>query len=372
MKIISLPKKFTTLFIFINLYFIHLIVIKTLCKIFQHNYSFRTYTFPILSITTLSSLTQISFLLSIRFYSLIYFISSIYLGVLVNSFFFGILYRIIDKMHKINFFLGILLVIIFPISLSFYGVFHARKIYIKEYFFNFEKKKNIIKKSIKIVHLSDVHLGAIYKKFWFDRIVEKIIKIDPEIIVITGDLFDSSFFPNLSMFESINKIKKPILFVTGNHENVIGKNSILKIIDLTGIIHIGENINPFIYNEINFFGIDYDENFFNKISEINNKIKNDKINNNNNKINILLCHIPYVTVKELNEYNEIDLMLCGHTLGGQFFPLNFGIYLFNKCFVGVYKYLNKYIFVNQGCGTFLFPMRIGSDNEISVINIQNN
>ena len=200
MKII--PKKLTTLIIFIILYFIHLIVINTLCKIFKHNYSFRTYTFPILSITTLSSLTQISFLLSIRFYSLIYYISSIYLGILVNSFFFGILYRILDKIYKINFFLGILLVIFFPVFLSFYGIFHARKIYVKEYFFNFYNKNN--KKSVKIVHLSDVHLGAIYKNFWVEKIVDEIIKINPEIIVITGDFFDSSFFPNLSMFESIN------------------------------------------------------------------------------------------------------------------------------------------------------------------------
>ena len=98
MKII--PKKLTTLIIFIILYFIHLIVINTLCKIFKHNYSFRTYTFPILSITTLSSLTQISFLLSIRFYSLIYYISSIYLGILVNSFFLELFIEFLIKFIK--------------------------------------------------------------------------------------------------------------------------------------------------------------------------------------------------------------------------------------------------------------------------------
>ena len=383
MKAISIPKILTKLLIFLILYFIHLIVINTLCKIFEHKYSFRTYTFPILSISTLSSLTQTSFLLSIRFYSLIYFISSCYLGILVNSFYFGILYRIINKIYKINFFFGIILVIFFPIFLSIFGIINARKIFIKEYYFNFNDKKFVSNSKIKIIHLSDIHLGAIYKNFWFEKIIEKIIKIDFDIIVITGDLFDSSFYPNLSMFNSINKIKKPILFITGNHEDVIGKNNILKLIDLTGIIHIGDNINPFIYNDFNFFGIDYDENFFCKIEEINNKIKN---NNNNNfennknknsennriKINILLSHIPYVNAKELNNYDEIDLMLCGHTLGGQFFPLSVGIYFFNKCFVGVYKYLNKYVFVNQGCGTFLFPMRIGSNNEISIINVSKN
>ena len=147
MKII--PKKLTTLIIFIILYFIHLIVINTLCKIFKHNYSFRTYTFPILSITTLSSLTQISFLLSIRFYSLIYYISSIYLGILVNSFFFGIVYRIFDKIHKINnFFLGSFLVIFLPVFLVFMEFFMREKFMLKNIFLIFRRK--IIKKILKL------------------------------------------------------------------------------------------------------------------------------------------------------------------------------------------------------------------------------
>ena len=71
----------------------------------------------------------------------------------------------------------------------------------------------------------------------------------------------------------------------------------------------------------------------------------------------------------MNPY-EIDLVLCGHTHGGQTFPFNVMTYVNGKLYKGLYEYLNRYVYVSSGLGTALIPMRIGSKSVISIIKIE--
>ena len=84
-------------------------------------------------------------------------------------------------------------------------------------------------------------------------------------------------------------------------------------------------------------------------------------------INILLYHIPNVSLKDLNEVG-IYLMLAGHTHGGQIFPFTILAWLGNKYFTGLYNNDNKnYIFVSSGYGTALCPMRFFTKKMIGII-----
>ena len=118
----------------------------------------------------------------------------------------------------------------------------------------------------------------------------------------------------------------------------------------------------FFFNGINFYGIDYDYNIIERLKEF--EIKKD-----DNNINLLLSHVPNLNPKDLNLFN-LDIFLCGHTHGGQNFPLHLFSYFSSKCFKGLYKFIDKYVFVSSGVGTSLFPMRIGSCSTIHVISVQ--
>ena len=76
--------------IFSGLYYSNFFVVKTICKVFDHKYSVKTYTFPILAIITLSIGTQTSYMMGKKYYTITYYISVTYLGILVNFFLFGI------------------------------------------------------------------------------------------------------------------------------------------------------------------------------------------------------------------------------------------------------------------------------------------
>ena len=135
------------------------------------------------------------------------------------------------------------------------------------------------------------------------------------------------------------------------------------------VIKIGiTNVNIFETKEdkcINFIGIDYE--YKDAIKRVKNIINKNSIQND---INVLLYHIPNISLQDLNEAG-IFLMLAGHTHGGQIFPFTVLAWLGNKYFTGLYNNNNKnYIFVSSGYGTALTPMRFFSKKMIGIIEIK--
>ena len=83
-----------------------------------------------------------------------------------------------------------------------------------------------------------------------------------------------------------------------------------------------------------------------------------------------MLHNP-VGVEYINQ-QRVDLVLSGHTHAGQVFPATFiakFVFPYNK---GLHKYKNTYIYVSQGAGTFILPMRLGTFNEITLIRLTRN
>lgn len=84
---------------------------------------------------------------------------------------------------------------------------------------------------------------------------------------------------------------------------------------------------------------------------------------------ILLAHQPWAAYQAVNQYNDIDLILSGHTHGGQFFPMHIPIYFYNPFFAGLYKEKETFIYVSSGTYYYSVPLRIGSTPEITVLTL---
>jgi putative phosphoesterase len=81
---------------------------------------------------------------------------------------------------------------------------------------------------MKIAHISDTHFPQIIKES-FDRTIEKINNSDIEFVIHTGDLVDRGYLREYEeAIQSFSKLKKPIIFVPGNHD---GKNVGLKLFE---------------------------------------------------------------------------------------------------------------------------------------------
>ncbi len=242
--------------------------------------------------------------------------------------------------------------IFYIILISIVAFFNATNINLKK--ISLKSKK--IKKKTKVVFFSDVHLGSNSKKHLL-KIFKKVSSINCDLVLIGGDLYDSSQF-DLNELKIFKKIGKPILYVTGNHEfylkNAAQKLSYLKNYNLNVIDN-----KPYLYQNLNIIGIGDNQ-------KLKFKERTIKKLYSKNKFNLILIHKPEIWKKL---HKKIDLMLAGHTHNGQIFPFNFIVKTKFRNIYGLFQKKNSYLYTSSGSGCWGPKMRLGSVNEILEITI---
>lgn len=227
-----------------------------------------------------------------------------------------------------------------------------------------------LKKDFKIVQLSDIHIGGLIDKKFIKDMVTKVNALNADLVVITGDLIDIKIkFAKKAINELANlKSNYGTFFITGNHEFFHDIDEILNELKLNNInildnksIYIGEKNMGFNLIGVNdLFGYRIGK----YMPDINKAISQcDK-----NSPSILLAHQP-LFVEEAQNF-DIDLMLSGHTHGGQLYPFRFLVQLQQPYVAGYYKHNDKLqVYVNRGTGYWGPPMRLGAVSEITLLNI---
>ena len=211
----------------------------------------------------------------------------------------------------------------------------------------------------KIIHLSDLHAQSFGENQ--QHLVTRINKFKPDIIAITGDLFDSSYDDEVSftLIEQLNHY--PIYFVTGNHEAWINQYDKLeqRLLELGVHILRNESISLEINNQnIELIGID-DPAF--GVSVDNNLTKTLKTTATDS-YKILLSHRPetfetYVT-------SGVNLVLSGHAHGGQFrLPVIGGLVAPDQGFFpefeeGIHTKHQTTMVISRGLGNSIIPQRL--------------
>ena len=234
------------------------------------------------------------------------------------------------------------------------------------------KIKNL-KKPYKIVQISDVHIGGLIDKNFIKDLVNKINILNADVVVITGDLVDTKLEFAKAALDELKNIKSNFgtYFIVGNHEYFHGVKPIIDYVNSLGIKTL-ENENVYIGEEdfgFNLAGV-YDRFGFrygSYIPDINKALENCKTSPI-----VLLAHQPkYLKdLEDLENTKNIDLVLCGHTHGGQIFPFNFLVKLEQPYVKGLHRHNEiTQVYVNKGTGFWGPPMRLGASSEISILNI---
>jgi predicted MPP superfamily phosphohydrolase len=267
-----------------------------------------------------------------------------------------------------------------------YGVWNAFHPVVKKLEIEFENLPNTWKNKT-IVQLSDIHLGHFYGRAHLKRLVQKVNALDPELIFITGDLFDgmagdiSGFADGLRRFNA----RRGVYFITGNHEHYIGLDRALRVLGQT---HINVLHNEVIaIDGLQIIGISYPG--IRGASQIQGLAKTGPTPAGR-RPRIMLFHTPtnisppkgdgldrhFATywVPDTNfsaaQNLGVDLQLSGHTHAGQIFPFGYLTKLLYKGFDhGIQKLEGFTIHTTSGVGTWGPPMRTGNRPEIVVINL---
>ena len=304
----------------------------------------------------------------------IYFLLSLPIGVIFLLFCTTVIYEIISHLPKISkdenrreflkksIDLGSLA---FATSITTKAIYNAKESYVE----NINVKIPNLKKPYSIVQLSDVHIGGLIDHDFIKNIVYKVNRLNADIVVITGDLIDTNIQYVKDAIDELKNLKSKYgtYFVVGNHEYFHEIENIIAYMKSINI-RVLENENVYIGEEnqgFNLAGV-YDI-FGYRIGKFEPDI-NKALLNVKDSPTILLAHQPKY-INELDNQN-IDLILSGHTHGGQIVPFNLLVRLAQPYIKGLNQHNAKtQIYVNKGTGFWGPPMRLGASAEITYIKI---
>ncbi|MCH7850278.1 MAG: metallophosphoesterase [Nanoarchaeota archaeon] len=241
---------------------------------------------------------------------------------------------------------------------SIYSLINANSLKINKINLYFDKK--ILENEIKLVHLSDIHIGTINTQNYLQKIVNKVNSLNPDLVMLTGDLIDGSAPITSEMLKPLNDLKVPVYFVIGNHEIYDGLDLVLPILKKTKLIILRNEVVK--WKGIEIAGIDFYQEKNRSAIEIK------KLNVSKNQFKILLNHPP--TAFDTAVSKGFNLQLSGHTHFGQIFPFTLLVKLSYKKINGIYKKQGSFLFVSAGTGTWGPPMRLFSKSEIALINLK--
>ena len=220
---------------------------------------------------------------------------------------------------------------------------------------------------IRIVQISDVHIGIIVRGERLKRIVEEIRKAEPDILVSTGDLVDGQI-DNLAEHATFLRDVLPRygkFAITGNHEFYAGLDQALDFTRAAGFVVLREEgIN--VAGVINIAGVDDPTVDAYGLAKETTETKL-LSGLSRQYFTVLLKHRPVI---EKNNVGYFDLQLSGHTHNGQIFPFNFLVRRFYPLITGYFNLPNDaHLYVNRGTGTWGPPIRFLSPPEITVIDL---
>lgn len=218
---------------------------------------------------------------------------------------------------------------------------------------------------MKVVAISDVHLGNGTRKPQLQKFVKMINAEKPDLIVIGGDLIDNSLLPlyQQNMAEELRQLEAPmgIYLAPGNHEYISGMEECERFLKDTPIQLLRDTIVT-LPNGLQILGRDDRSN--RRRTPIADLMKKADAT----KPILLLDHQPYEVAKK--DSLGIDIQFSGHTHHGQVWPLSLLVENMYEQSHGYRKWTNSHVYVSSGLSLWGPPFRIGTDSDMAVLTIK--
>lgn len=223
-------------------------------------------------------------------------------------------------------------------------------------------ENNILKKELMntqlddmtVFFITDIHKRKIPNKFFHKLQQEKI-----DFVFIGGDLAEKNVSihrieRNLSLLTQLG----PTYFVMGNNDYELDSDLLESCLKKYNVTILTNEITTLVSktNTINLIGLDELKHSRQKLEQTLSQLPFKE------NYTILLCHNP-VILEFIKEQDPIDLIVCGHTHGGQIRFFRYGLYKQG----GWEKIKNKTVLISNGYGTTLLPMRLGAKAQTHLI-----
>jgi uncharacterized protein len=223
----------------------------------------------------------------------------------------------------------------------------------------------------RIVQITDVHVGPTIHGDFLTAVVERINALQPDLVAVTGDLIDGWVEQLRDDVAALGDIKARhgAFFVTGNHEyywdglawcDEVSRLGLTVLLNEHRVIdHDGAKIMLAGVPDVSAGGM--------VAAHASNPAKACEGAPEGCCVKVLLAHQPrsiYAAAKA-----GYDLMIAGHTHGGQYFPMNLLVYLAQPYVAGLERHEDTWIYVSRGTGYWGPPVRVGAPHEITLLRL---
>ena len=232
---------------------------------------------------------------------------------------------------------------------------------------NFEIHNKKIEQYTRVVQISDVHFSRVIDERFAEKIVPMINSLKPDLVLFTGDYMDKGIANPQKIAEIMNKIEAPMgkFAISGNHEFITGYFDCIDFIEKNGfefmdgrLAEVGNNI---VIGGVMDRSAEQVNVYYHEDSKVLNQFKS-------GNFNIYMKHRPEL---EDGDSSHFDLMLSGHTHGGQIFPFTVLVKLVNRYLAGLYELDGgALLYVSRGTGAWGPPVRFGATPEITLIELR--
>jgi predicted MPP superfamily phosphohydrolase len=301
---------------------------------------------------------------------LLYVISAVWLGLLNYFFLAACLCWLVD--------LGLRLVafpphkpliagILFSLAIltGIYGILNARRIRIRRIPIQLPNLPESWRGRTALL-FSDLHLGNINSLRFIRRIASMAASLNPDIILIPGDLFDGTPVDPDLLAVPLAELSPPfgIFYSTGNHDEFGGAAQYAAALTRAGIrVLANEKVSV---DGLQILGIPYhDSTYPIRIRATLEALRPSE----SGQASILLSHVP--NRLPIVEQAGVSLQLSGHTHGGQISPFTWFVRrVFGKFTYGLNRFGALQVYTSSGAGTWGPPMRVGTHPEIVLLQFE--
>ena len=254
-------------------------------------------------------------------------------------------------------------IVFFMTALFVYGHLHYKHKVREELTVKSEK----VSKPVRLVMVSDLHLGYHNQREELHRWIDLINAEKPDLVLIAGDIIDGSMRPlkEQRMHEEFRRLTAPVYACLGNHEYYSGEPDAQQFYRDAGIHLLQDSVT--VVGDLCIIGRDDRTNIHRKslgkimsLAPCSLPLAS--------KYTILLDHQPYHL--EQAERQHIDFQFSGHTHHGQVWPISWITEAIYECAFGAHKRGHTNYYVSSGLGIWGGKFRIGTRSEYVVLNLQ--
>ncbi|EHR63685.1 metallophosphoesterase [Saccharomonospora cyanea] len=221
----------------------------------------------------------------------------------------------------------------------------------------------------RIALISDVHLGPIIGRSFTQRIVDLVNAENVDVVGIAGDLVDGDVADLADAAAPLADLRSThgTFLVTGNHEYYVGYQQWIDFVPELGIRPLrNERV------EIRHRGGVFDLAGINDATGYQWQDPGDVgealAGRDTERAVVLLAHQPVDFDDAVR--HDVDLMLAGHTHGGQLSPFELAVSLQQGAVAGFYQRENTKMYVTRGAGFWGPPVRVGAPPDITIVELR--